>query len=378
MQTWRLSSFYFFYFAALGIIAPYWALYLKHTGFNAEEIGQLMSIIMLTKIIAPNIWGALADRSTQKNGNSTYILRFATGICFVIFLAMFWSEGFWSVAWIMIGFCFFWNATLPQLEAATLGYVAEDKHRYGHIRLWGSVGFIITVLLLGKLIDELHAGIVVPAIAICFFIIWLNSLVMPATRRPVAKIDIGAFKNILKGKILWLFLFCALMQMSHAPFYTFFSIYLEDYGYSKTVIGWLWTAGVICEIGIFIVIGFLFKQFKLHYLLCFSFLVAGLRWLLLANFPENVQIVLLSQVMHAVTFGLYHATTMQLIHQHFKGNYQVRGQALYSSITYGIGGATGSWISGYIWTIYGSQQLFAMSGLLMLTVAVISIFVLRK
>ena len=378
MQTWRLSGFYFFYFATLGIVVPYWSLYLKHLGFNPEQIGQLMAIILLTKIFAPIIWGTLADKQAHKTGNSLGILRFATGMCFIVFLCMFWVYSFWAVALVMIGFFFFWNASLPQLEAATLDYLAEEKHKYGHIRLWGSVGFILTVLLLGKLIDISHAGIIIPAIAICFFVLWLNSMSLPAANRPITKIDMTAFRNILKGKIIWLFLFCALMQLSHAPFYTFFSIYLESYGYSKTLIGWLWAVGVICEIGIFLLTGKLFKRFKLLSLLSFSFLIAGIRWLLLANYPESVLIVFISQVMHAITFGLYHATAIQLIHDHFKDHYQVRGQALYSSITFGLGGSIGSLLSGYIWTIYGQQQLFAMSGMLMLGVVAVSIMVLNK
>ena len=58
---WRLSSFYFFYFALLGCISPYWGLFLDDKGFSAQEIGELMALFGLVRILAPNVWGALGD-----------------------------------------------------------------------------------------------------------------------------------------------------------------------------------------------------------------------------------------------------------------------------------------------------------------------------
>jgi len=153
MRHWYLSGFYFFYFISLGIVVPYWSLHLKYLGFNATEIGQLMSILLLTKVIAPNIWAAVADRMVYERGSSVALLQFATIATVAFYCLMFWAQSFWAVAAVMFAYCVFWNACLPQVEAATLNYFKSQdtqdarEYRYGSIRLWGSVGFIVRVLV---------------------------------------------------------------------------------------------------------------------------------------------------------------------------------------------------------------------------------------
>ena len=168
------------------------------------------------------------------------------------------------------------------------------------------------------------------------------------------------------------------MQVSHAPWHTFFSIYLEGYGYSKSSIGALWSAGVIFEILVFIVGYRLLQTFRLASLLSFTFLIAAIRWVMVATFPESGWLILLTQVMHSVTYGLYHSVMIKLIDRLFQGNYQIRGQALYSSITFGLGGAIGSFASGYIWAEHGQNQLFMVSGLMMFVVFIVSLVFSRR
>ena len=390
MRNWHFSSFYFFYFVGVGVFVPYWSLHLKYLEFNATEIGQLMGIFLLTKVIAPNIWATFADHVAHQKGHSLGLLKFAAFAAFAFYSLMFWATSFWYVGAVMVAYCLFFNAWLPQLEAATLNHLKSygtqqgnpdgSAHHYGSIRLWGSIGFILSVMVLGALIDVLGPTVILPAGAISLLSIAIVSFWMKggAEQTPessslsAAKIPIRQLLNI---KIILLLLLCVAMQISHAPFYTFFSIYLESYGYSKTYIGVLWSVGVVFEIGIFLIGYRLLRYYRLAHLLTFTFAVASARWFMLAEYPENGAILLLSQILHALTYGLYHSIMIQFIDRFFQGRYQIRGQALYTSVSFGIGGAAGSIVSGYVWSSFGGNFLFLCAGGLMLAVTIASLFI---
>ena len=410
MRTWRFSSFYFFYFTTVGVLVPYWGLFLQSRGFNAKEIGQLMAILLLTKLVAPNMWALLADKMTSKKGSSVSLMKQAAFVTFVLYCLMFVVQSFWATAAVMFAFCMFWNATLPQLEAATLNHLNERRDRYGQVRLWGSVGFIVMVQSLGLIMDQTGPAAILPAGALALLTVFFASLLMVssnnisqkplADKKPLASREPSAnkkpleitdelqkatstespisFINLIDKNVIFLFGLCLFMQVSHAPWHTFFSIYLEGYGYSKSSIGALWSVGVIFEILVFIVGYRLLQTFRLASLLSFTFLIAAIRWVMVSTFPESGWLILLTQVMHSVTYGLYHSVMIKLIDRLFQGNYQIRGQALYSSITFGLGGAIGSFASGYIWAEHGQNQLFMVSGLMMFVVFIVSLVFSRR
>lgn len=379
--SWRFANFYFFYFSTVGIIVPYWSLYLQHLRFTPTEIGQLTGILVITKVVAPNIWGSLADRSNLAHGHSLNILRWATGGALLIYCLLYLpaitqiNVDFWWMAAILFGFSIFWNACIPQVEAATLNHLGAERFRYGAIRLWGSIGFIVTVLALGYLLDMFGAGIILHATALSFIAVFIASFMLNKNQSgPAPDKTVVPLSRLLNRRVLLILILCTLMQISHAPFYTFFSIYLEGYAYSKAHIGWLWTVGVIFEIGIFWVGFRLLRHYRLTNLLVFTFFAAAARWGMLAAYPESVALVWFAQGLHAITYGLHHSVMMQLIDQFFQGRYQVRGQALYISVSFGVGGALGSLLSGYIWTGFGANLLFYSAGGLMLVAAVVGVF----
>jgi len=142
---------------------------------------------------------------------------------------------------------------------------------------------------------------------------------------------------------------CLFMQAGHGAYYAFFSIYMEQTGYSKTVIGQLWTLGVVAEILVFLVMHRLLHRWGARRVLLASLFLAAVRWVLTGYFPDVVWIILFAQTLHAATFGSFHAAAIHLVHQYFTGRHQGRGQALYSSLSFGAGGALGSLCSGYLW-----------------------------
>jgi PPP family 3-phenylpropionic acid transporter len=373
LPYWRLSSFYLFYFAALGTLVPYWGLFLQSRGFSPAEIGELMALLMATKFIAPNIWGWIADHT----GRRMPIIRSASLISTIIFCSIFWVEGFWQFALAMVLFSFFWNASLPQFEAVTFSYLGKNVHQYSRIRLWGSIGFIITVAGVGVLLDYYPISNLPVMILVLYFAIWLSSLLVPEQSGEIHHQAQGSILSVLKKwPVQALLLVCFLMQASHGVYYSFYSIYLEESGYSSTLIGQLWALGVVAEVGIFIIMHRLLQHYGARLVLIISLLLAVIRWLVIGLYPEQLSLMLFAQLLHAATFGTFHAAAIHLIHKYFTGRHQGRGQAFYASISFGAGGAIGSLMSGYLWSGAGANITFflaASMAFLALLIAIVGI-----
>jgi len=374
MMYWRLSGFYLFYFASLGALLPYWSLYLKSLDFSITEIGQLMAILMATKIVAPNVWGWIADHT----GKRITIIRIASLLAAISFAGVFAGNAFWWLALVLVVFSFFWNATLPQFEATTMNHLGDDMHRYSGIRLWGSVGFILAVAGLGVLLGQ-YSIVVLPTVLLGLFaLIWLNSLWVPESAAGHLPLDQEPLRKVLRRPVVLSLLGVSfLMQASHGPYYSFFSLYMEDIGYSTTIIGQLWALGVLAEIGVFLLMPVLLPRFGARRLLLIAALLTMLRWLLTAYYADNLAIITFSQTLHAASFGLYHAVMIFLIHSLFTGSHQGRGQALYSSVSFGAGGAAGSLVSGYLWTGLGPQAMYLMAAAVCLCAAGVVLFGVR-
>jgi len=358
---WRLSNFYLFYFAALGALWPYWGPYLKSLGYNETEIGELVAIIMATKIVAPYVWGWIADHTGQR----MKIVRLASLLATVSFAGIFFGGGYWWLALVMMVYSFFWNASLPQFEATTMTHLGSNAHHYSSIRLWGSVGFIIAVAGLGPVLNVVGTGIVPWVFIVLLAGIWVASLLVPEQAAGHLTLDHEPILQVLcKPAVAGLFVVCFLLQASHGPYYTFYSIYLQEHDYSFSMIGSLWALGVLAEIGVFYYMHRLLPRYGERRLLVISLLLTSLRWVLIGTFVASPAVMIFAQLLHAASFGVYHAVAISLIHSYFTGRHQGRGQALYSSISFGAGGALGSVLSGYLWLGLGPEATFVIAALM--------------
>jgi len=360
LPYWRLSGFYFFYFAFVGAMTPFWGLYLKSLAFNALQIGVLMSLLQVMRIFAPNIWGHIADRT----GKRTTIVQIAAVGSVLAFVGVFFGSSFWWLFVVMAALGFFWSASLPLVEAMTLSHLGNRIEGYGRIRLWGSIGFIVMVVGLGYALDYLSITWLPWAVLLVMLGIAAFARVIPESIILSYHTDhISVWEIVRKPEVASLLIACLLMAVTHGPYYIFYSIYLVDHGYDKSTVGWLWALGVLCEIGIFLIIPRIFARVTLRRLILVSFALAVVRFLVIAWGVESAWLMWGAQVLHAFTFGTYHAAAMGLIHQHFQGRHQARGQALYTSISYGIGGALGGLASGWSWGSMGSTWTFTLAAL---------------
>ena len=356
---WRLSGFYFFYFIVLGTMVPYLPLYLKDIGLDAWHIGLITSGMIGTKIIAPNIWGWLADHTGQR----MVIIRAGCLMAVLCFSLIFWWSGSLALlALIIFLYSFFWNAVLAQFEVVTLVYLGGTPERYSRVRLWGSIGFILAVSLFGWLFDYVALSVFPFLVAAGLLAIFLSSWIVAD---PVRELHHSAIQNsfgflqlLQQPKIAIFFIVCFLMVLSHGPYYTFFSLLMEQYHYTHTAIGLLWSLGVVAEVVLFWYMHRLLPYWGLRSLLLVSLAATAARWLLLAQFPEFLSIMLFSQCLHAFSFAGFHAAAIETVRRLFSVQQSGKAQAFYSAVGYGAGNALGALASGALWGISSSLPFF--------------------
>jgi PPP family 3-phenylpropionic acid transporter len=349
----RLAGFYFFYFAYLGTFSPFFSLYLESVGLKPFDIGVVMALPQVTRIIAPHMWSWLADRSARP----VRVVRWTGLAGTFFFLAIFGGTQFVLIVATLFAMTFFWSAALPLMEATTLTHLGDETARYGRVRVWGSVGFIAAVIGVGHLLDYVSLA-QVPSLVLAMMLgmllcAWLVPEAPIAHHEPV---PVG--RLMLKPEVLALIGAGAFMSAAHGPYYTFFSIHLVSQGYSKSATGWLWALGVACEIGVFAWMPRLYRAFTLRQILVGSFALAAIRFVAIGWLAHSLPILLAAQVLHAATFGAFHAASIGYVHKLFRGGLQSRGQAIFGSVAFGVGGAFGGFTSGAIWERAGAGLTF--------------------
>lgn len=354
----RLAGFYLFYFAYIGAFTPFFGLYLLSVGRTAVEIGVLMALPAVARIVAPHLWGWLADA----HGRHTPLLRATTAAGVACFLGVTFGDGFvWLFAVLLLA-SFFLSAALPLLEATTLAHLGEDTGRYGPVRVWGSIGYIVAVVAIGHALDWIAVSAVPWMVAATMVGMLVFAWRIPEARSTAHATDALPIWSILtRPEVVALIAACALMSAAHGPYYTFYSIHVVSYGYSKGLTGWLWALGVVCEIGIFLWLPRLYSAFTLRSILIASFALAVVRFLIIGWAAQHLALLLLAQTLHAATFGAFHAAAIGIVSRLFRGRHQARGQAIYGSLTYGVGGTVGALASGYAWDHLGAALTFTLA-----------------
>ena len=355
----RLSGYYFFYFAFVGIASPFFGQYLQSLGFSAWELAVLLSQMQLMRVLAPNAWGWLADQGLARR---LTIIRLASWGAVAGCASFFFVSGFagWLVA--IAAMAFFWSAALPLFEGLTLDHIRHTGGDYSRIRLWGSIGFILTVLGAGWLLDRLPMSTIPWMLLAAAFGILVCAMLVgdPAPSRP--RPERGSLRAMLRqGRVRALLAGAFAMAFAHGALYLFYSIYLAAHGYSQTVIGALWSLGVLAEIVVFLYIGKVLGAHPVRTVLVLCFAAAALRFVLIALGVEYLALLVIAQLLHALTFGAFHSACIDTVNRWFTAGCQARGQALYSSLSYGLGGLLGGLLAGAVWEPLGGATAYFVS-----------------
>jgi len=357
---WRLSSFYFTYYLFVGAFVPYWGLYLKSVNFSAVEIGILLSLFQVSRIFSPSFWGWLADRTNRR----VAWIKLTALLGLLGYIGVFFGTSFVWLFFVMAALSIFTSSTLPLAEAVTMAHIEPANQPYSRIRVWGSIGFIVAVLGLGLLLDYTEIDSLLWCLLIIQATLLLLSFKIPEPHVPPHHTDhLSVWKIVTRPEVLSLLIGSCLMVSAHSVYYSFFSIFLEERGYSKTLIGILWSVGVVCEIVMFAFMPKLIGRFTLKQILLTSLLLAVLRFAMIGVGTNSLWILLLAQTLHAATFGSFHVASVAIIHQYFRGKHQAKGQAIYSSVGYGLGGTIGGISGGYALQYLGGETTFVMTAI---------------
>jgi PPP family 3-phenylpropionic acid transporter len=361
----RLAAYYFAFFAHAGAYVSYFSLYLAGRGMSAAEIAFAVAMPQAARVVAPGLWGWLADAwGARYAGARKAIVVFSAFAMLAGFLTLPLLETPRAVALALLATSLLSAGAAPLAEAMTFAAIEGRAGRYGAIRLWGSIGFILAVLGTGAWLDRAGAGAVAGILVGLATATCAASLALPhgaVASATQAGERLGPV--LLRPDVLAFFGACFCMTAAHGTLYVFYSIYLEEAGYSKTLIGALWTIGVLAEILLFSRLPQVMRRFSLCALLLASFACAVLRFLAIGWGVDLLGVLALAQLLHAATFGAFHAGSVAAVHRLFPGALAARGQAFYSSIAYGLGGAAGALAAGWTWTSVGASASFAVSAL---------------
>ena len=360
LVRWAFGSFFFLYFAYIGLVSPYASLFFLDRGFTVIEIAILMSMLQVTRIIGPFSWGWLSDYLSNRIG----IIRFCACLGALVFTVIYFLNSYISFFIWMFVLHTILSSLMPLGESATVHALYKDNSfdkRYGRLRLWGSIGFIMMVLFAGELFQrnsiELYpivGTVILITLAAITFLMHEPKL----ERRKMVK---GEFWVVLLNPdVRWFLISGFFMQFAHAALYVFYSLYLADLGYNKFQIGLFWALGVFAEVLFFYYQSKVLSRLDPEVLLQASFGIGVIRFALMAFLPIT-SVLIIAQVMHAGTFAAHHSAATKLLQRWFTGPLQARGQALMATVSYGLGGTLGGLFAGWIWESSQPRDVFVVS-----------------
>lgn len=353
-----IAAYYLFYYGFLGVFSPYWGPYLRALGVPMALIGLMTSLPQINRIYAPALWGWLADRY----GHRRAILRIAGMGSFVGFSVLLFTQDMrWMFMAILVA-SFFWSAALPQVEATTMSILKGDSGGYARLRIWGSIGFILTTLAGGYWVDlwgvRVLPMIVVAVIAGVAILAWR----VPDAGSSCRKSGRGGLQIVLfRREVVALLCGCLLMGAAHGLLMGFYSIHLDEHEVPKRAMGWLWSLGVLAEIMLFWYMSHLTGRFRLRSIYLFAMLVAVVRYLMIGWCANWMGVLIVAQLLHAFSFAAHHAVSIAYIHRYFGADHQTQGQALYIVFTFGMGGSLGTLLTGWFWNDLGGNWMFTVA-----------------
>jgi PPP family 3-phenylpropionic acid transporter len=344
-------AIWFAYFACIGMFNPYAPLWFKELGFSTLAIGAISSMQSWTRVFAPYAWGWLGDHG----GHRVRLVRLAAAGALLSVIGLLFARTYPAVALCTV-LLFLANGGVVPLSEATLARHLStaqgmDSTRYGRVRVWGSIGFIATVVLAGAVLQQAGIDWFPPLVVGISALLLLASFCLPARRDDVAAhAQAPSVRSVLRRpEVAWFFASVFFTVLAHTSLYAFFSLYLDSLGYGKTAVGGLWAVSVVVEIAFFWFQGRFFDRLTPHQWLQWAAGLSVLRFAAVAAFGRQPLVLVLSQGLHAVTFAAQHAACIVLINRWFAGPLRGRGQALYTTLGYGlsgvIGGVGGGWLS---------------------------------
>ena len=357
-----ISQYFGGFFFAYGVYLPFWALWFEEQGVSPTDIGLLVGIGFATRCVA-NM--TLTPR-IHKVEHLMPALRWLSFAALVLVAFHFFTGGsFWLMAIATILFNLCCGPIVPLSDAMANYYARLKMLDYGRTRLWGSIAFIAGSTVVGFLVAKFGSDMIIYTALAGVFASLLFSL-RRTTPMPVTTEEEHAERPKLSEllrelSVVKFLVLVALIQGSHAAYYSFSSIYWKEAGYSEDIIGYLWSLGVVAEVAVFAFSKRLFSGWTLRTLFVVASLGVVARWGLTASTTALVALVMI-QLLHGVTFAMAHIAAIQYI-QNSEQRKMVALQALYNAIPLGAFIALMTALSGWGYENWGANVFWAMAAM---------------
>ncbi len=349
--------FYLTYFGALGAVLPYLTLHFHNMGFSGTQIGVLSSLIMAANMGMAPVWTALTDFWGKRKGIFIFNLAAAT----LSFALLLFARSFFSIGLVVVLFASFRSALVPMANAMVMENLVGKGEEYGRIRIWGSVGYIILALIVGKMIDRVGTSALIYAAVIAYAMCTFFSargLQPVVVETGLAKLK--DLRKLFKNRRFVIFMACSfLVALSGGPYIVFFSISLREMGLSQSVVGVSWMVAVLSEMVFMVSSPGFMRRLPVEKLLILSYITWGLRWYLMSVAASPLSIIAV-HLLHGITFGLYYPVAMNFLDREVPASLKNTGQGIFSAMSYGMGGIVGNLFSGVFYDSLGLVALYRM------------------
>ncbi len=353
-----------------GVVLPFLPVWLSGLAFSDYQIGLVLAMQLVLRLLAAPVAGLLADRLDEK----TTMLAWSGGLSFVTALAMFFTDNFLGVLLVIAVQATVFAPYAPIVESIAVSGVRRWGFHYGSMRVWGSIGFVTVTLLAGEARGLWGLNAIPAIMALGFLFTILVAFAAPRLGRSIVQPDAsGVLKpSSLKRKDLHLLMIGAsVAQAGHGMFYTFGAIQWQAMGFSSGTIGILWSISVICEIVVFFISGWLVRRVSSWTLMRVGCAVALIRWTL---FPLDFGVwgFAALQALHAFTFAFIHIGMQNRLVDSVREDQESSVQGAYVFYN-GVFLALSTLLSGVLYHQFGAASYVAMALLALIGLGIIAL-----
>ncbi len=356
-SQWMRAA-YFFQYAGIGAYSPYLTLYYRNLGLSGPDIGILAAIQPLATAVLAPLWGLVADRW----GVHRMVLRIGVIGAAAVALLLLGATSFWQFLPLIALLAFFVSPSSPLLDSYGVTISERRGIGFGAIRIWGSIGYIVTTWLGGWFMGQSITRWFLLAYAATLIMLAVSTLGLPTLKlRSQTRVWGGAAAVVRQPAMLVLLLTFFLISSSTSPSYSLFGIYLTELGGSAGLVGVASGLSAVSELPIMIFGGWLLTKLGARRMLTISLICYVIRFALYSVVPQP-NWVLPIQLLHGLTFGLYLMSSVTLMHQMLGKQFAATAQGLLSS-TFSFGQITGSLVGGVLLDRYGVFMIFRISAI---------------
>lgn len=375
----KLCANYTSVYIYLGVMTPFWAIWLSYKGLSPSEIGTIIAIPYLIKLVVAPIISQASDK--RQEYRRPLIMCVVSSVMFTG--CYFIADGYWQLLLVTILVNLTLPAVMPLMETITVAQSSKHDLLYGRIRSFGSVSFIVAAVVLGWFLKNTEEeSIILGFVFASLVLLLLTSLLLPHGNKIEGTLSattrISPIKAMLRNAdFLWFLVVVGLIQASHGVYYSMGSIYWQEGGLGEDIIGMLWAVGVIAEILFFVFCGNLIRKFPVSVIFAVIGIFGTLRWLVL-SLTMSLPMIVLVQILHALTFGASHLVAIHYIGRNVSDEYAGTAQSLYSSLPLGLVMGVSTYTGGIIYEYRAGGAYVVMSGMCFMAFLISLLRIRRK